>query len=74
MQALFQHVNYPPTKMMLLGGICSAATAPIAECSQLLNLIQVENFNYTSGIKCALREIYSHKESSVCAKKKKERV
>ncbi|XP_068750672.1 gamma-aminobutyric acid type B receptor subunit 2-like isoform X1 [Montipora capricornis] len=40
-QALFQHIKDPPTKIMLLGGICSAATTPIAECSQLLNLIQV---------------------------------
>ena len=40
-QALFQHVNVPPTKIMLLGGICSAATRPIAECSHLMNLIQV---------------------------------
>lgn len=40
-QALFQHVNEPPTKIMLLGGMCSAATRPIAECSHLMNLIQV---------------------------------
>lgn len=40
-QALFRHVNEPPTKIMLLGGICSAATRPIAECSHLMNLIQV---------------------------------
>ncbi|XP_068671530.1 gamma-aminobutyric acid type B receptor subunit 2-like isoform X2 [Montipora foliosa] len=40
-QALFQHIKDPPRKIMLLGGICSAATTPIAECSQLLNLIQV---------------------------------
>lgn len=53
---------------MLLGGICSAATAPIAKCSQLLNLIQVEHFNHSSGIK---REIYGHKETSAGAKKKK---
>lgn len=40
-QALFQSVNESPTKIMLLGGMCSAATGPIAECSHLLNLIQV---------------------------------
>ncbi|CAH3180504.1 unnamed protein product [Porites lobata] len=40
-QALFQHINEPPTKIMLLGGICSTATLPIAECSHLMNLIQV---------------------------------
>ncbi|KAJ7375512.1 Gamma-aminobutyric acid type B receptor subunit 2 [Desmophyllum pertusum] len=40
-QALFKHVNEPPTKIMLLGGMCSAATRPIAECSHLMNLIQV---------------------------------
>ncbi|PFX27466.1 Gamma-aminobutyric acid type B receptor subunit 2 [Stylophora pistillata] len=40
-QALFQSVNESPTKIMLLGGMCSAATRPIAECSHLLNLIQV---------------------------------
>ncbi|KAL9967671.1 hypothetical protein ACROYT_G025952 [Oculina patagonica] len=40
-QALFRHVNEPPTKIMLLGGMCSAATRPIAECSHLMNLIQV---------------------------------
>jgi len=41
-QALFQHVKEAPTKIMLLGGMCSAATQPIAECSHLMNLIQVQ--------------------------------
>ena len=41
-QALFQHINEPPTKIMLLGGICSTATLPIAECSHFMNLIQVQ--------------------------------
>ena len=40
-QALFRHIRESPTKIMLLGGICSAATRPIAECAQLMNLVQV---------------------------------
>ena len=35
---------------MLLGGICSAATRPIAECAHLMNLIQVHM--------CQSKELY----------------
>ena len=76
-KALFQHVRRAPIKIMLLGGICSEATRPIAECSQLTNLVQVRGLNlalisYASlegihmGIPCLKLEILAKSILCIC--------
>ncbi|ELT94338.1 hypothetical protein CAPTEDRAFT_192959 [Capitella teleta] len=39
-QAFYEHLNTPPTKVMVLGGGCSAATAPVARTVPFMGLVQ----------------------------------
>ena len=38
---LYNHIYNPPTKLMILGGGCSVATAPVARTAKHFGLVQV---------------------------------
>lgn len=40
-KALHDHIVTPPTKLMIIGGGCSIATAPVARAAPHFGLVQV---------------------------------
>ncbi|ELT89459.1 hypothetical protein CAPTEDRAFT_22458, partial [Capitella teleta] len=40
-KALYEHLNTPPKKVMIIGGGCSEATTPVARTAPYLGLVQV---------------------------------